>query len=338
MPDSRLPEARPPRRSAEWLVERGIGEDRAILVEQGEVRAARISRPGHLAPGLIADAKLIARTAGARRGTLLFDNGEEALIDGLPADAREGASMRAVITRAALAELGRYKRAQARPSKAAVRPAPDLVQALQAPGLTVRTIRRFPDDPWPEIVEEAFTGHIAFAGGALLISPTPAMTLIDIDGTLPPAPLAMAAVPAIASALSRLDIAGSIGIDFPTIESRTERRALDEALSSALADWPHQRTAMNGFGFVQLVSRLERPSILAQVRHAPVLAGALLLLRRAEDVTAPGPLLAVAHPQVIAAVTPSWREELARRTGRTVTWQADASLAPLAGFAQAVAS
>ena len=338
MPGSRLPDPRAPRRSAEWLVERGIGEDRAILVERGEVRAARLHRPGRLAAGLVADAKLIARTAGARRGTLLFDNGEEALVDGLAPDAREGASLRAVVTRAALAETGRYKRAQARPTSDPLRPAPDLVQALQTDGVPVRTVRRFPDDPWPEIIEEAFTGTVAFAGGDLLISPTPAMTLIDIDGALPLTPLAMAAVPAIARTLARLDLAGSIGIDFPTIESRADRRTLDDTLAQALADWPHQRTAMNGFGFVQLVSRLERPSILAQVHHEPHLAGAMLLMRRAEDVNAPGALLASAHPQVIAAVRPAWREELARRTGRAITWRADNALAPLGGFAQALSS
>jgi hypothetical protein len=333
-----LADGRPPRREAEWLVERGIGEDRAILIVRGEVMAARISRPGRLAPGLVADARLIARAAGARRGTLLFENGEEALVDGLPVDAREGAALRAIVTRAAIAETGRYKRAQARPTGDPPRRSPDLMQALEGSGVPVRTVRRFPDDPWPEIVEEALSGAVAFPGGSLLVSPTPAMTLIDIDGTLPPAQLGLAAVPAIAGVLARLDLAGSIGIDFPSIESRSERRALDEALAAALRNWPHQRTAMNGFGFVQLVARLERPSILSEVRGDPARTGALLLLRRAEDVAVPGPILATAHPGVIAAVTPDWRDDLVRRTGRVVEWRAEPALAPLAGFAQAMAS
>jgi hypothetical protein len=319
-------------------VERGIGEDRAILVERDIVLAARIQRHSVLAAGLVADAKLIARTAGARRGTLLFDTGEEALVDGLPADAREGSTLRALVTRAAIAETGRYKRAQARPTNAPTSPAPDLAKALMASGLPVRTVRRFPDDPWPEIAEEALSGTVAFTNGSLIVSPTPAMTLIDIDGGLAPMQLALAAIPAIASTLGRLDLAGSLGIDFPTIESRADRRQVDDALNAALTGWPHERTAINGFGFVQLVARLERPSILSIVRSDPARAGAMLLLRRLEDVSAPGALLATAHPSVIASMPPDWRAEITRRAGREIVWQNDPALAQLSGFAQAIAS
>jgi len=319
-------------------VERGIGEDRAILVEQGEVMAARLQRSGRLNAGLVADARLIARSSGARRGTVLFDNGEEALADGLAADAREGAPMRVVVTRAAIAETGRYKRAHVRPTDSPPRAAPELAHALVGTGLPVRTVRRFPDDPWPEIAEEALSGGIDFAGGSLVVSPTPAMTLIDIDGSLPPVQLAIAAIPAIAATLMRLDLAGSIGIDFPTLEARSNRRQIDEGLSGALAGWPHERTAMNGFGFVQIVAKLERPSILSIVRNDPARMGAMLLLRRIEDVIAPGPLLATAHPDVLAAITPAWRDEIVRRSGRAIRWQHDPTLAPLSGFAQASAS
>ena len=323
---------------AEWFVEHGIGEDRAVLIEDGNLRAARLSWPGGLAAGLVAEARLVARTAGRKRGTVRFDDGEEALVDGLAPNASEGAMIRVEIVRAAMAEKGRYKRAQARPTTRAVQPAPDLTASLRASGLPVRTVQRFPDDPWPEVLAEAVDGVIAFRGGSLTISPTPAMTLIDIDGTLPPAQLGLTAVPAIAAAIGRLDLSGSIGIDFPTFERREDRRALDEALSTQLAHWPHQRTAMNGFGFVQLVARLERPSILARVQRDPARAGALLLLRRAEDVTGPGSLLMTANPRVIAAVRPEWHEALQRRSGRQITWHADPTLALLGGFAQSLSS
>lgn len=323
---------------AEWLVEKGIGETRAILVEAGQVLAARLEWPGKLVAGEVAEATLTSRRSGSSRGTVLFPNGEEALIDGLPAAASKGACVRAIITRSAIAETGRLKRAQARFTDRAPRPAPPLVERLREEGTSARVVNRFPEDPWFEIIAEALDGTIAFEGGSITVTPTPAMTLIDVDGDLPPRALALAAVPTIAAAIGRLDLAGSIGIDFPTLERKEDRRTVDESLAAALAHWPHQSTAMNGFGFVQFVARLERPSIIQRVRQERVTAAARLLLRRAESVSEPGLLLLTAHPRVCAALAAPWLDELARRTGRTIRLREDGGLALEGGFAQALAS
>ncbi|MEO6715996.1 MAG: ribonuclease [Novosphingobium sp.] len=321
---------------ADWLIEEGIGESRAIQLSGETIIAARIEWPGALAAGLVEDAVLVSRQAGSKRGTIRFANGQQALADRLPAAASEGAALRMEVTRAALAETGRHKLAQARATTSAPRPAPTLAERLHSEGHEARRVHHFPRCDWDELIGEAQVGEVEFAHGQLVISPTPAMTLIDIDGTLPPRELALAAVPAIASALARFDLAGSIGMDFPTLADKSDRRAVDVALAAALDRWPHERTAMNGFGFVQLVARLERASLIHRLALDPAGAAARMLLRRAERVQEPGVLLLTVHPTVRAAVTSEWEAELARRIGRPVRWQVDPALAPGSGFAQAI--
>ena len=170
----------------------------------------------------------------------------------------------------------------------------------------------------------------------MLFSVTPAMTLIDVDGELPPRELAFAAVPAIARWLRLFDLGGSIGIDFPTLERKVDRKAVDAALQRALADWPHESTAMNGFGFVQIVARLEGPSLLHRFMNSRVEAAARMALRRAEMVEGPGVTLLTVHPVLKPKLQPDWLEELARRTGRPTRIETSARLAIEAAAAQIV--
>ncbi|MBN8499866.1 MAG: ribonuclease [Sphingomonadales bacterium] len=316
---------------AEWLVENGIGEERALLLDREEVVAARVRWPGGLEAGRVADAKLIHRTANSRRGTARFQDGEEALVDGLPPDASEGSMLRLLVSRSAMAERGRLKHAQARPTTAEPRSAPSLAEELGA-----SVVRRFPKGLWEELFAGAWSGEIAFAGGALTLSPTPAMTLIDIDGPLAPRDLALAAVKPIANALTRLDLAGSIGIDFPTLADKNDRKQVDGTLERALDDWAHERTAMNGFGFVQLVARLTRPSLLHLFARDQTGAAARFLLRQAELVDTPGALLLTCNPLVRARLSAEWLAELGCRTGREIRLTANPGLALDGGFAQAV--
>ena len=317
---------------ADWLVEDGIGEERALLVEAGEAIAAQVRWPGELEAGLVEDALLKYKPRTSPRGRARSASGEEALVDRLPPDAVEGATIRLEVTRSRMGEGRRVKLAQARPTQAEVRPAPTLAETLGA-----RIVRRFPAGAWEDVMADAADGVVTFSGGSLVISPTPAMTLVDVDGTIAPRALALAAIDPLARAIARLGLGGVIGIDFPTLQSKDDRKAVDVNLDGALADFDHERTAMNGFGFVQLISRLERPSLLHRLQFDPAGAAARMLVRQAELVEAPGALLLTAHPSVLARIPKPWRTELARRTGREVRVAGDPVLAVTGGFAQAVA-
>ncbi len=319
-----------------WLVEEGIGEERAVRIDKDRIIAARLYWPGRLSAGQIEEATLISRASGSKRGTVRFASGEEALIDRLPASASEGAPLRCIVTRAALAERDRRKMARAVPTEDAPKPARSLLDQLRAEGFTAENVRSFPEGDWEELWLEAWQGSVIFNGGELVFFDTPAMMLVDIDGTGDPRSLALAAVPALAEAIARFDLAGNIGIDFPTLAAKADRNAVDATLDVALADWPHERTAMNGFGFVQIVARFERPSLLRLLHQDRPGAALRLLLRRAETVEAPGALLLTMHPALKARFDAELQAELARRTGRAIRAETNPKLALEAGFAQAV--
>jgi hypothetical protein len=185
---------------------------------------------------------------------------------------------------------------------------------------------------WSELIESAESGEIPFAGGGLRMSLTPAMTLFDVDGVLEPAALAVAGARAAGRAIRRFGIGGSIGIDLPTLASRADRLKAAQALDSVLPQ-PFERTAVNGFGFLQLVRRRGRRSIPEIVQADPVGAAARALLRRAER-SGPGSLLLIAAPEVVARIESqaSWIDTLQRRTGGSAGLRADPGQPIFAGY------
>ena len=322
-----------------------MGESRAALIEGGRIVEASIERDDGLPrAGAIVDARLVRVLIPGRRGITALDDGPEALLEPLPPGLTEGARCRIEIVREAIAEPGHAKRATARPAApdAPLADGADLATRIAATGIPFRLLHpHLPDlleeAGWSELIDEAMTGEIAFAGGGLRLTPTPAMTLIDIDGTLNPAPLAIAGAGAAGRAIRRLDIGGSIGIDLPTVPDRGARQAAAAALDAVLPQ-PFERTAVNGFGFLQIVRRRRRASLPELLRHDPALAQALALIRRAERNQGIGPRTIVAAPAVIASVEPRWIEALARRLGASIALRADPLLAISAWHVEARSS
>jgi hypothetical protein len=309
---------------AEWLFEDGIGERRAALVDAGAITAIGIERDSDgVRAGAIYSAKLTAERAGDA-AIVMLDNGEEALCSALPRTLAHGASLLVEINRSAIPEADLVKRAKCRPAAddAVPSPGPDLLARFAATGIPVRTLAAHQPDAleaagWSEALDEAASGHMPFDGGMLRMSLTPAMTVFDVDGSLPTPALAMAGARAVAAAIYRLDLAGSIVIDLPTLANKAERVGVAEAFDDALPP-PFERTAINGYGLLQIIRRRVRPSIAERVQLSRIESAALAALRRAERSARTGPLTLVLNPAVAdwLEAHPQHLAELAKRTAR----------------------
>lgn len=309
---------------AEWLYEAGIGEDRAALVENGAIIAARIA-PHDVAPrlGAVLTARLIEK---GRLPRVALDRGGEAVLAHLPPGITLGAAFDVEIVREAIPEARRPKLPKAIPSDATPSPGPDLRAEITATGISVSQMLSHQPDAleaagWSELLEEAATGEIAFPGGALRMAVTPAMTLFDVDGDDDPAKLAIAAAGAVAHAIERMDIGGSIGVDFPTLANKAERNAVAEALDIALPQ-PFERTAVNGYGFLQIIRPRRRASLPELLAADPAGAEARALLRRIERTPPPGVAVERVRPAILAALKPEWIAELHRRSGTPTHFEA----------------
>jgi len=311
----------------EWLIERGIGEIRYALIEDNEIVEARVLLDGVVPAGTALRAAL--KTAGRPAVAAVGEN-EFLLPDGA-GPFTEGQVMTIEITREAIAGAEPWKRPLAKVVDSQWRSAtlPEGVEvAFPSPD------DRLERAGWSDLIEEARSGTVQFDGGTLRFSATPAMTLIDVDGTMPPADLARAGALAAVRTILRHGVGGSIGIDLPTLSGKSARKAVDDAIDQALPK-PFERTATNGFGFVQII-RPRRYASLFELAQDRAAFEARALLRRAAF-EAPGPKAMVAHPAVIGVLDThgEWMGALARQLGGEIGLRADPALPMSGGYAEA---
>lgn len=314
---------------AEWLYEAGIGEARAALVSRGRIWKARIEVEG-TGPreGAILRARLTEQN-GPRTGKVALADRGEALVEPLPRGITQGAALTVRIVREGIVERGRLRLPKAVPVDEAPQPGLTLLGRIEASGVPVRHCRAhepdaFEEAGWSEVLDEAITGDIAFSGGWLRMAVTPAMTLFDVDGPPPHGALSIAAAHAAAQAMERHGIGGSVGIDFPTLASKAERQAIADAFDAALPQ-PFERTAINGFGFMQVVRRRTRASLPEAILGDPVGHAARALLRGFERLPPPAPATHIVPAPVMRWLTarPHLGQELARRTGAAVRFASE---------------
>lgn len=310
----------------EWVVERGIGESRYALIDRDGIIETRIELDGTQRAGSLVAARLVS--AVSRNAVARDEGGTEYLLPRGAAGVTEGAALHIEITREAIPGAEPWKRPLARVTDDAPR---------DAPRFDARAAARdeLGDAGWDDLIEQARTGMVAFPGGELRIEATAAMTVFDVDGYLAPEELAVLGAGEAAKAIRRLDIGGSIGIDLPTAGSKAARQRAAEAIDAILPQ-RFERTAVNGFGFVQIVRSRMRASLIELAQDRALFEARALLRRAAFE--APGAKRLVAHPAVIAALQakPEWLHALARQLGGPVTLRADAALPMSGGYAESV--
>ena len=295
----------------DWIIEEGIGETRAALVGNDGILEARVRREGATPAGTVLDARLLAIAPRVS----VEANGERFLLPRGASGISEGATIRIRVTREALGGSEPWKRALAIQTDEPPADAPPLAEGILGtiPG-------------WDDLMEDARSGIVGFDGGELRIEPTAAMTMIDVDGWLVADKLAQMAAWASARAIRRLDMGGATGIDFPSIEGKEARQEVGTILDAYL-EKPFERTAMNGFGFVQVVRPKLRASLIDLARERAAFE-ARALLRRAERQI--GATRIDAHPAVLSALRDEWIASLERRIGGAVVLAPDPAL-PLSG-------
>jgi ribonuclease G len=332
------------------LWDAGPGEIRAGLVEDGTFTEFRIIRQRRqkalYAAGEHYTARIIANLGrGKARVTLGGD--VEALLEQAP-KLPEGALLAVEMTRAPVPEPGRWKLPLVRPASDVVpqsepswhfsdepwvlflrKGAASLDEIICADAMTANEVRSdlggqdvpvriapeaIADADFESLIEAAVTGEFPIEGGMLSIERTRAMTVIDIDGSGDPLALNLEAAREIPRLLRLLDIGGQVGIDFLALPDRKARLAVDAALADACAALgQHERTAINGFGFAQIVRPRNGPSIPeilcgTMPGRLSLESRAIALLRHAGRSIGHGKRQLVAPPAIIDLIR-SWPEE-----------------------------
>ena len=312
----------------DWLIERGIGETRAVRIEAGEIVEARVFLEGDVPAGTVLEGRLaevgIPAIAEAGKTQYLLPSGAPGMT--------QGARLSIEVTRERIPGVEPWKRPLARLIHESPRAAPPLdAEELVFPS----PADRLEQAGWSDLLEEARSGIVRFAGGELRVSVTPAMTLIDVDGRLPPFELALAGAKAAARAIMRHAIGGSIGLDLPTVAGKAQRQEIGAAVDAILSR-PFERTAVNGFGFLQIVRARARASLFELAADRTAFEARALLRVAALERT--GAVALRAHPAVIAVLEGRlhWIDALAGQVGGSVALRADPSLPISGAYAEAV--
>ncbi len=326
--------------SCTLIWDNGPGEVRTGLVEDGHLTEFRLIRPRHPERALMAageryTARILSRL-GQGRALATLGFGDDVILQPAP-QLPDGSLIAVEMVRAPVPEPGRWKRAvvrlvdgsadaepcwqfSAEPWELALRAlsdrCADIVCRDHAIAASVTAVLGSDGPPvlvdasaieeadFDGLMDAAATGTFSIPEGELSVERTRAMTMIDVDGTGSALALNKAAAAEIPRLLRLYDIGGPVGIDFISMNSKADRAELDVLLARHCAALgQHERTAINGFGFCQIIRPRPGPSVPEQLcgitpGRLSVESRAIALLREAERSTGIGSRHLVTIPAI----------------------------------------
>jgi len=235
------------------------GERRAAFVEHGNIVEIHIQRDALWALGEYGAGRVDRKTPSG--AYVIADDNSELLLRS-KMGAPEGARILFEVTREAIAEPGRHKPPEII-LREGVHEAPidkDALWDARMASLGQSIINA----SIAEGFDVAIAGQSQIGDVTISFQRTKAGLVVDIDGIGDAFAINMVAATEIARLLRLYQVGAMVLIDFVSMESKAQRTQVAEAFDAAsLADpRPFERTAINGYGMMQVVRARPRPSIL----------------------------------------------------------------------------
>lgn len=305
------------------------GERRAALVDNGRIVEIHIQRDALWALGECGIGRIDRKSPSG--AYVLADDGRELLLRS-KMGAPEGARIMFEVAREAIAEPGRNKPPEIILREGVCEPlmGKDALWEARVASLGPSAINA----SIAEGFDVAIAGQSQRGDVTISFQRTKAGLVFDIDGIGDAFAINMVAATEIARLLRLYQVGAMVLIDFVSMDSKAQRTQIAEAFDAAsVADpRPFERTAINGYGMMQVVRARPRPSVLDQLFGTRIAAlsdetKAYWLLRAVAQSTGFGTRTVTAQPDVATLLQSErwavWRATAVRLAGADMVVVAD---------------
>ena len=292
------------------------GERRAAVVADGNSVEIPIQRDALWALGECGVGRIDRKTPSG--AYVVADDGSALLLRG-KTNALEGARVMFEVTREAMSEPGRIKPPEIILRDSAGNPliGKDALWDARLASLGQSAINA----SIAEGIDVAIAGQSQLGDVTISFQRTKAGLVFDIDGIGDAFAINLVAASEIARLLRLYQVGAMALIDFVSMESKAQRTQIAEAFDAASVLDPRsfERTAINGYGMMQVVRARPRPSVLDQLFGTRIAA-------LSDETQAYWLLRAVAQSSGFGARTVTTRPEVATllQSERWAAWRAQA--------------